>query len=161
MLRLLQRLRQACNHPWLVRGEADSNVPGLVPSAQLAAARKLDPSIRNDLLEALQVTVLIIKTNREVCLCVLTGPQPMGPCWITDATAHQQPYPCCMADEHSSCRGRQSAIQHHQPLLWTGTEDQQPCMLCSSCNIRLWAPEGFGWLDVSNAPASWDVTDWS
>ena len=81
MLRLLQRLRQACNHPWLVRNEADSNVPGLVPTAQLAAARKLDPSIRNDLLEALQVTVLVTKTKWEVHpLVLLTGPQPAGPC---------------------------------------------------------------------------------
>ena len=91
MLRLLQRLRQACNHPWLVRGEADSNMPGLVPTAQLAAARKLDPSIRNDLLEALQVTVLVSKAVWGMCSLVpLTGHGPMSPCWIADATAQQQ-----------------------------------------------------------------------
>ncbi len=81
MLRLLQRLRQACNHPWLVRGEADNNVSGSVPAAQVAAARRLDPSIRGDLLEALQVTVLVIHTGWEMrSLVLLTGLQLMGTC---------------------------------------------------------------------------------
>ena len=40
---LMLRLRQACNHPWLLK-PADTKAPAKPSAAQLAAARKLDPA---------------------------------------------------------------------------------------------------------------------
>ncbi len=44
MLWLLLRLRQACNHPWLLK--PSTGTPGSkLPAAQLTAASKLDPVV--------------------------------------------------------------------------------------------------------------------
>lgn len=54
MLWMLLRLRQACNHPWLVNGAHHIGKP---TAGALAAARRLDPPTRAALLEALQVSL--------------------------------------------------------------------------------------------------------
>ena len=68
MLWLLLRLRQACNHPWLVRGTtakyegagacppaaALSPPAGKVTASQLSAAKKLAGQMREQLLQTLQ-----------------------------------------------------------------------------------------------------------
>ena len=45
MLWLLLRLRQACNHPWLLKSPHKPSGTK-IPAAQLAAAQKLDPVVR-------------------------------------------------------------------------------------------------------------------
>jgi SNF2 family DNA or RNA helicase len=56
MLYLLLRLRQACNHPWLVKGAGQTfrRKAGTASAAQLAAVRRLAPDTRNALLAALR-----------------------------------------------------------------------------------------------------------
>jgi len=49
MLYLLGRLRQACNHPWLVKGLGAAFGRGAPPPAEVAAARKLAPETRASL----------------------------------------------------------------------------------------------------------------
>lgn len=74
MLVLLLRLRQACNHPWLVRGgtmafEAHRNDPA--SQRQAAAARKLGPELRQHLITQLQA-------NIQACgLCGDVGEDPV------------------------------------------------------------------------------------
>ena len=55
MLWLLLRMRQACNHPWLVKGvQQKSAALAKVGAAALAAARKLAPEQRKSLLSVLE-----------------------------------------------------------------------------------------------------------
>lgn len=42
---MMLRLRQACNHPWLLK-PMDTKGPAKPSAAQLAAVRKLDPAVR-------------------------------------------------------------------------------------------------------------------
>ncbi|KAK9822145.1 hypothetical protein WJX74_010771 [Apatococcus lobatus] len=117
-LYMMLRLRQACNHPWLLK-PLDTKSPVKPSAAQLAAARKLDPEVRAGLL----TLVGGIEGGSEMGQCTMCEDIPEDP--VVSACGH--PY-CrqCISAQVGSAKG-----------------DQETPMECPACNATISAMQVF------------------